>query len=639
MDRMKLKKRINRIITLAVVFSFFTSSCLVSYALECQDFEWWTDLEYEIFDDSLKELCVSEGVPVGLMSACGTDSLYYVDRYNQNHKNDEDFVAKDPDEYFAGGLTCYRKGQYKTVSGSYTDTCTKLTVQFDSDGYETVGCIDDYNNTGKGSCFMYVSRSPLEFEVIEWHGMTHTSYDTNNSYSRACGTLDERTVFLNGLNYTIYKLTDGGSSKDYDAVKFYSLPNCKIFDSVEHATAYLYTGDETGLLYKPKEKVIAKPDNTLGFQYVTLRKYYSPYTSGCQNAMFQFALKNDTAERIDGTWKLVVNLSLDYRVRVQNGSKLLTLINGDDVEHGTIDYTYEQSCKNLLSTDGSLLFNLIDMYGDPTERAYLNGSLVPQFTGKYRFNDFCKALKEEEDSAGYFYDILSGSGSSLVGLDPKVNLCLGQVFSDFVDGADTYIYSFDYITLSLDCYLLNKDGTVRSQGGIATLDFNTGQNSGNVSDVSESGDYTPVDGSEHSDRNDYQVSTDGDGNTAIYYYDYSDHSVTNVTNPSSGGSGNVTQNNNVSIPDTINVNINQPDNGLGNVTIEDDDMSLETITRTLKEGFGILDDVDTDKKGDGYPSMLSYLYSFLPSDFSVMPLLGIASLTGLAILERLIFRK
>lgn len=105
-----------------------------------------------------------------------------------------------------------------------------------------------------------------------------------------------------------------------------------------------------------------------------------------------------------------------------------------------------------------------------------------------------------------------------------------------------------------------------------------------------------------------------------------------------GASVNQSNTQTVTFPNTINVNVNQG-NTLPNVTIEDDDMSFTSLAETLKTGFGILDDVDTGVKGDGFPAMLGYLYNGLPEPFSKMILLGVSSVTAIAILLRLLGRK
>lgn len=181
------------------------------------------------------------------------------------------------------------------------------------------------------------------------------------------------------------------------------------------------------------------------------------------------------------------------------------------------------------------------------------------------------------------------------------------------------------------------------------VDFLSGNN-----DMSS---YTPDTDGSYTYNDDYisqghyytEVGTDAAGNTTYNYYFYTTDGAKTKTDASGSNidvsQGNVVNNNsnNINIPDNINVTINGGLSGgsspsAPDITIEDDDLSFKMLADTMKSGFGIIDDVDTDVKGDGFPAMLAYLYNGLPDVFINIILLGVSSVTGIAILLKLFNR-
>lgn len=591
-----LQSKIKYIVCIVVCISMFVSNCLISYALDCQDVEWWSNLNAEVFDDSLKALCVSEGVPTGLMSACGTDSLHYVANYNQKHQNDDGFVAKEPEKYFEYGLTCYRKGSYSGTS-SYIDTCTKLTVQSDPSGYETVGCIDDYNGTGKGSCFMYVSRSPLEYEVIQWRGNTHSSYEYSNYNNRTSGTLDERTVTLSGLGtYTIYKLVSGGSANAYDAVKFYSLPNCKIFDSVKHATAYLYTGDTTGLIYSPLPATVY--DNQI---YLKDFKMIVHDSNSFDNYYIDF--KYSIPDSLSDSQSILLNFSEVYQFD-------LTLM----------DINTNQSGQN----EG---VDSVDILNYPSGfRLYLND---------------ISAIKQYINTS---YDLLNDIG--------KRQVLGSELYIDFNKyGLSNSVARIDKSMLYLSCTVIadNKQG-VRYDG---TVDFLTGKNDMSSYTPSSSGDYTF--------NNDYipgghyytEVGKDGAGNTTYNYYYYNiDNSKTEITaedshdntytdtTEDSGSSGTVTDgkgttinnNNNPTFNNNITIEGDSIDNEVNNI-ISSDTTTKEDNDNFITKFLGFFNLLDNNS----FLVVLGNVFGWLPETVFTVLVSAIGIIAGIAVIK--FFRK
>ena len=101
------------------------------------------------------------------------------------------------------------------------------------------------------------------------------------------------------------------------------------------------------------------------------------------------------------------------------------------------------------------------------------------------------------------------------------------------------------------------------------------------------------------------------------------------------------------MPDHIFVNVSGSFGGgssggsnsdVGNITIEDDDLTFDSLRDSIKDGYGLIDDTDTGVKGDGLIAMLSDLFGYLPAKFVGLIMLGTSSVVGIAIL-RMIFKR
>lgn len=206
--------------------------------------------------------------------------------------------------------------------------------------------------------------------------------------------------------------------------------------------------------------------------------------------------------------------------------------------------------------------------------------------------------------------------------------------------------------LYLTCYVVannkygvNYSGSVDFLSGLNDMSSYTPDSSGNYKyngDLKDQGHYFT------------DVSTDAAGNTTYNYYYYgTDNSKTEITAKdssdntiSSGGSvGSII--NNITIPDHIFVNVSGSSGGgssggsnsdVGNVTIEDDDLSFNSLRDSIKDGYGLIDDTDTGTKGDGLIAMLSDLFGYLPAKFVGLIMLGTSSVVGIAVL-RMIFKR
>ena len=207
--------------------------------------------------------------------------------------------------------------------------------------------------------------------------------------------------------------------------------------------------------------------------------------------------------------------------------------------------------------------------------------------------------------------------------------------------------------LYLTCYVVanNKYG-VNYTGSV---DFLSGSNDMSSYMPDSSGNYKY--NGDLKDQGHYftNVSTDAAGNTTYNYYYYgTDNSKTEITAKdstdntvsSAGTVGSIV--NNVTMPDHVFVTVSGPGSsdsgggsfgsGVGDVTIEDDDLSFDSLRESIKDGYGLIDDTDTGEKGDGLVAMMSDLFGYLPASFTGLIMLGMSSVVGIAIL-RMIFKR
>lgn len=205
--------------------------------------------------------------------------------------------------------------------------------------------------------------------------------------------------------------------------------------------------------------------------------------------------------------------------------------------------------------------------------------------------------------------------------------------------------------LYLTCYVVannkygvNYSGSVDFLSGLNDMSSYTPDSSGNYKyngDLKDQGHYFT------------DVSTDAAGNTTYNYYYYgTDNSKTEITAKdstdntvsSAGMVGSIV--NNITMPDHIFVSVSgssgsggsSSGSGVGDVTIEDDDLSFNSLRDSIKDGYGLIDDTDTGTKGDGLVAMMSDLFGYLPASFTGLIMLGMSSVVGIAIL-RMIFKR
>lgn len=204
----------------------------------------------------------------------------------------------------------------------------------------------------------------------------------------------------------------------------------------------------------------------------------------------------------------------------------------------------------------------------------------------------------------------------------------------------------------LTCYVVANNKYGVSYNG--SLDFVSGYNDMSSYTPDSSGNYKYNDDIKKQGHYYTDVSTDAAGNVTYNYYYYGDdNSKTEISAKDSadntltvvpGQTGSII--NNITMPDHIFVSVSggsgsggsSSGSGFGDVTIEDDDLSFNSLRDSIKDGYGLIDDTDTGEKGDGLVAMMSDLFGYFPASFTGLIMLGISSVVGIAIL-RMIFKR
>lgn len=208
--------------------------------------------------------------------------------------------------------------------------------------------------------------------------------------------------------------------------------------------------------------------------------------------------------------------------------------------------------------------------------------------------------------------------------------------------------------LFLTCHVVANGKYGVSYNG--NVNFLSGSNNMSSYTPDSSGNYKYNDDFKNQGHYYTDVSTDAAGNVTYNYYYYGDdNSKTEISAkdsadntltvvPVPGQTGSII--NNITMPDHIFVSVSggsdsggsSSGSGVGDVTIEDDDLSFDSLRDSIKDGYGLIDDTDTGAKGDGLVAMMSDLFGYLPASFTGLIMLGMSSVVGIAIL-RMIFKR
>ena len=373
----------------------------------------------------------------------------------------------------------------------------------------------------------------------------------------------------------------------------------KVFNNADDAMSYLNTGDTSGLAWQGKSKEYDGDSIYLNdFQMIV-------HDSNAYSAYY-LEFKYTIPEQLRDAASLQLQIEQSY--------EWTSCALGDSIRR---PYTYTGN-------------NYIDLLQYPSGfKLYLNDiNSIQQFLDSIQLTHHQRAVL---------------GGETLI--DTSV-LSIGAF------GGET-IMRITNSKLYMTCYVIanNKFG-VNYTGAV---DFITGANDMSSYTPDSSGNYKY--NGDLKDQGHYytDVSTDAAGNmTYNYYYYGTDNSVTEISAkdsadntltvvPVPGQSGSII--NNITIPDHIFVSVSGSTGGssgsgsdVGNVTIEDDDLSFNSLRDSIKDGYGLIDDTDTGTKGDGLIAMLSDLFGYLPAKFVGLIMLGTSSVVGIAVL-RMIFKR
>ena len=418
-----------------------------------------------------------------------------------------------------------------------------------------------------------------------------TYKDAAFSYGDLVGPAYSNSITYSGDSYELYNCMspyDGNFDFGFYASKM------KMFDSYKHAINYLKTGSTDGLLTDGKEydgdsiylnnfQMIVHDSNAYSAYYLEF-KYTIP-----EQLRDAQSLKLQIEEQYD--WTITGLSSLVTYPRTFSGNDYVDVLQ------------YPTGFKLYLDDINAIAQSITDIpiASTVSRRAVIGSELA-----------------------------FDTSGVSIGGL-----------------GGETVV-KVTNSKLYLTCYVVanNKYGVNYS----GSVDFVSGSN-----DMSS---YTPDSSGNYKYNGDFKnqghyftdVSTDAAGNTTYNYYYYgTDNSRTEITAKDStdntvtvvpGSSGSVI--NNITMPDHIFVSVSGNSGGSSgsgsDVTIEDDDLSFDSLRESIKDGYGLIDDTDTGAKGDGLVAMMSDLFGYLPASFTGLIMLGMSSVVGIAIL-RMIFKR
>ena len=403
-----------------------------------------------------------------------------------------------------------------------------------------------------------------------------------------------------GFNYSYSVKYDSDDYQILDLLKPYSsnydfgfyAGKMKMFDSYKHAVEYLKTGVANGLLTDGKEydgdniylndfQMIVHDSNAYSAYYLEF-KYTIP-----EQLRNVSSLKLDIVEEFNWTMSSIAD-SVRYP----------ELISGNDV---------------------------IDLLQHPSGfKLYLDDiQAICSFVGDKKIDSVIAKRQVLGSEAVLDLDMLSIMGFGGVSVahitDSKLFLTCHVV-------ADTK-------------YGVSYDGNIN---------FLSGSNNMSSYTPDSSGDYKYNDDFKNQGHYYTDVSTDAAGNTVYNYYYYgTDNSVTEISAKDStdntitvvpGSSGGIV--NNITMPDHVFVTVSgsSGSSDTPGVTIEDDDLSFDSLRDVIKDGYGLIDDTDTGTKGDGLVAMMSDLFGYLPASFTGLIMLGMSSVVGIAIL-RMIFKR
>lgn len=385
------------------------------------------------------------------------------------------------------------------------------------------------------------SRQRILYEMIKFN-------DTYDNPDRANSMLENLSSYIagNGVTATVtVKIDDvdyeynsmGMATVRYandDDFGFWNMP-FKVFDNWEHAVKYLYTGDETGLMYSPVPKPEYSSALYLEDFQITVHdsndfgKYYLAFSYKIPNDLDLDLYSKSLKLRIDNQYEWegysLKGLARNYESLSELGT---TTVDLKENPFGFILYLDDfESIRNF--------FGKLSIWGPAV------GDITP-VPDKYK--------RKVLGQGGLFEDT-----SFSLGVTGSINN--GSLSGGITGGVSVPGSAIKDITKSLmylNCYVV-QDGYKEGHVYSGSVDLLTGKNSVSSYTPDANGSYTYNDDQKSNGYYYTEVSTDSQNNPVYnYYYIDIDNSKTAVN--SSGepvSTGSVVQNNTVTIPDVIRV--------------------------------------------------------------------------------------
>lgn len=509
------------------------------------------------------------------------------DSLGNKYKYNEHFLYFNDDSYSSGGhnvtsYSLYSDTEMVVVAQTVLSLDDASFVQYTSTSY----------NCNSMLSFCIMSKSVIDgYYCPDWYDKNWVYDSTNYGHRFYCIS----SSFDSDSYYLVSALTYGDNK-----IFGMNAGSMKVFSDFSSARNYLKTGDLSGLLWHGAPTQYDGDNIYLNdFQMIV-------HDSNAYSAYY-LEFKYTIPEQLRDAVSLQLDIAEEYNMNIK----------------------YFKAAEQPISLEGSNTVNLLN---------------YP--TGFKLYLDDIDVLGQISSDKFYKRAVLGSIGNDLGSLDFSIG---GNNYSLNRGSA-----SVTFSKLFLNCVVIadNKSGVSYS----GSVDFISGSNDMSSYTPDASGNYKYNDDFKNQGHYYTDVSTDAAGNVTYNYYYYGDdNSKTEISAkdsadntltvvPVPGQNGSII--NNITMPDHIFVNVSGSSGGpsggsnsdVGNVTIEDDDLSFNSLRDSIKDGYGLIDDTDTGAKGDGLIAMLSDLFGYLPAKFVGLIMLGTSSVVGIAVL-RMIFKR
>ena len=513
---------------------------------------------------------------------------------------DEELIPAQDEEYSLG---------YSFVANSvYDELCDYLYYTTASGNKEVVVGLDAVSRDEDNDRYYMRMFSLDEFKVDNFtqHALKE---DGDSNISTTNYTYDSKKY---DSVLDVYHLTVGNlyiNTIDKNVIK----ADIKIFEDVDSAIKYLQTGSTDGLLHDPDKDL--SDDDTLGFTQFEMHRTVSPYIAGGTGGIVYYDFPDGVFDEPGRIWK--IHFDVSYNIIVQWGN--FSLVNSvSEYESDTHGFSIEIP---VSSSSGQYTFDFIQLCNQFGYPSGISGALL-KCIGNY-----------SDETTGYVFQWTSRIGYKLI----------TSFLPDIAPEYDTTVhYTCKTLELNVSAYI--TDGNVKSKTSYGYVDLLTGDNQsmsvpGNDSETGEENEPQ-----ENSNTPDVEPTVDPDGNvTYVVVQDDDDDGDTIVNMPSElvlkfANSLNITG---IGTSGGSSSSSSSGGGSGGNnydLTIEDDDYTDSALREDLSDGFGLLDDLSTDEKGDGYLGFVADFYSTLDGNMRDIIMFGVSSTVVIALIRQFLKR-